>query len=469
MSDLARRVLIVALVLVVSSCGHRIDNAELLLANGEVAGAAGSSGSISAPGARSSAGSAASSGAGEVIDGGASPSSAPRAPGAAASPSPGDAVSAGTATCSTPNESGPISIGSVGNYSGPAGSALAAMAKGLQIWAAWVNGHGGLCGRQVQVIVVDDHSDPAQHRAALQDLVENRHVVAFSNAATLTAEAAIPYIESVRVPVIGTACANEPEFASSMYFLACAHPADLTFGTAKNAALFGPASHRLAITTCRETAACGSQIQDELVNKGGAEEAGMTLVSSSQSSIAQPDYTSECQAAKGSGAEVFGVFLDPASMRRLGRSCSRQGYAPVFTQVAATVDAALPTEPGLGNMLLVAPTFSFVDSSTPAEQEFQEAMASLYGAAPGPTESHGWAHGKLIERAATLAAEATGSITPASLVDALHTLHDETLGGLIVPISYPAGGPGTYPACWFAMRATDGTWSTLNGGQPVCR
>ena len=393
--------------------------------------------------------------------------------GAASSVEPGVTAGAGgavaTAACSTPNETGPIAIGAVGNLSGPAGSALAGTEKGLQVWGSWVNQHGGLCGRQVQVIVVDDHSDPAQYRAALQDLVENRHVVAFSNAATLTAEAGISYIESVRVPVIGSACANEPEFASAMYYLVCAHPADLTYGTAKNAALFGPASHRLAIVTCRESAACGSQIQSTLVAQGGAQRAGMTLVYNAQASIAQPDFTSECQGARAAGGDVFGVFLDPASMRRLGRSCERQGYLPTYTQVAATVDASLPTEPGLGNMLLVSPTFSFVDASTPAEQEFQQAMASLYGSAPGPAESQGWAHGKLIERAATIAAQTSGSITSATLIDALHTLHDETLGGLTVPVTYPAGGPGIYPACWFAMEAVDGNWTTLNAGQPVCR
>ena len=120
-------------------------------------------------------------------------------------------------------------------------------------------------------------------------------------------------------------------------------------------------------------------------------------------------------------------------------------------------------------MLLASPTFSFVDRATPAQQEFQEAWRTLAGDAAGPTEAHGWTNGKLIERAAVIAAQTTGTITSASLIDALHTLEDETLGGLSVPLTFPAGRPGVYPSCWFAMEAKGGTWSTLNDGKPVCK
>lgn len=209
--------------------------------------------------------------------------------------------------------------------------------------------------------------------------------------------------------------------------------------------------------------------EQALGGSGGARAAGVDVVYEGQASIAQPDFTSECQGASGAGAEVLAVFLDPASLRRLGQSCARQGYTPVFSEVAATVTADLPTQTGLGEMLLASPTFSFIDRVTPAQQEFQEAWRTLAGGAAGPTEAHGWTNGKLIERAAVIAAETTGTITSASLIDALHTLEDETLGGLSVPLTFPAGRPGVYPSCWFAMEAKGGTWSTLNDGKPVCK
>jgi branched-chain amino acid transport system substrate-binding protein len=363
----------------------------------------------------------------------------------------------------------PIVIGSVGNYSGPAGSSLRPTALTVQTWAQWINQRGGLCGRRVQVAVVDDHSDPAQYRAALQDLVENRGVVAFINAASLTGAAGIEYLERVRVPAVGGGCAVEAEYRSSMYFLVCAPPADQYYGAARNAVLFGPASKKFGLITCREVEVCGAAARRELLERNGVESAGAELVYEAQASITQPDFTAECRGAANAGAASVSLMLDAASVRRFGQSCARQGYEPVFSQISATVINDTKDYPGLGDLLVALPTFSFASASTPAQQEFQDAMSQLYDGKPGPAEGLGWASAKLLELAATKAVQASGDVTPASLIAALQLMRDETVGGLTIPLSFAPGKPGSYPACWFAVRAKDGTWSTLNDGKPVCR
>ena len=453
------------LVLALAACGHRIDDQGLLRANGGLAG----------PAAQPGSGLGGPVGTDGSDTGGDGPVGAPsggtdggpiEAPGAAGGSTGGTDGDEGT---SATDETGTLTIGSVGNYSGPAGASLAPAAKGLQLWAAWVNDHGGVCGRRVQIVVVDDHSDPAQHRAALQDLVENRHVVSFSNMAATTGDAGVPYIESVRVPVIGTTGALASEFASPMYFLAGARNTDLVYATARTAAVLGPPSHRYGYLSCREVAACGASVDSAMQGPSGATAAGVEVVYQGQASIASPDYTTECQAARSAGAEVISVFLDSASLRRFGRSCQRQGYQPVYSGIAGTIDAGLATQPGFDTILVVVPLFPWVASATPAQREFHDAVAALYGAPADAAVAQGWTYGKMFEKAATIAARTTGTITSASLVDALHTLHDETFGGLTVPLTYPAGRPGTYPSCWFVAQAKDGTWTTGNDGQPMCR
>ena len=459
--------LLTLVLLVCIGCGHRLDTADLVRANG-------SSGSTQA--VRAGDGpttTLVSSGPGGPTSGG-DVASAPGGGGSTAS-TPGvggnDAVTAVAAGGCASNDTSPMLIGAVGNLSGPAGTAGAPVVRGLQLWASWINERGGLCGRQVQIAVVDDHSDPAQFRAALQDLVENRHVLAFSNVGFTTVDAGIPYLESVHVPNIAGCGATANEFASPMFFLGCAPSTHTAYATVQFAAMFGPPSRRLGIITCREVAACGSQVSNQLDGPDGARAAGMQVVYEAQASIAQPDYTSECQGAKAAGADVLAVFLDPASMRRFGRSCLRQDYAPVYSLISGPADSGLASEPGFDktSIIMVSPNFSYIDARTGSQQEFQQAAAAFYTGEVGPNEASGWAGGKMIERAATIAARTTGSITSASLIDALHTLQNETFDGLTVPVGFPSPGPYTYPACSFAVQATAGTWATLNDGQPICR
>lgn len=443
-----------------AACGHRMSGDELLAANGGLSADGPTATSSTVPGGTPAGAVEAPVEAGPVAT---VPSGADRG-----SPSAPGAVSAGSAACSTPGETGSIAVATVGNYSGPAGSSQVGNARAMQVWASMVNSRGGLCGRQVQVIVVDDHSDPAQYRAALQDLVENRHVVAFANAAVLTGDAGISYLESVKVPGIGGSCAVSAEFDSPMYFLPCPRPDEIMHGLVGNAARFGPSSRRFALITCREAQVCGALPRRLLLAEEGAKKAGVTVVYQAEASIAQPDFTAECLGAKSANADTVSVVLDIASLQRFGRSCARQGYFPTYSSLSS-VSFDIKDQPGLSEMLVAAPTFSFVDTSTPAQREFQAAMKQYYGKPPGAQESSGWTSAKLIELAATKAARSKGTITSASMIEALQTLKDETLGGLSVPVTFRSGAPGIYPHCWFAARATKGQWSNLNDGKPLCR
>jgi branched-chain amino acid transport system substrate-binding protein len=61
-----------------------------------------------------------------------------------------------------PSAAGPIKIGTSLSLSGDFSDPGKAVKRGYLLWAAYVNAHGGILGRQVQLKIVDDASSPDQ-------------------------------------------------------------------------------------------------------------------------------------------------------------------------------------------------------------------------------------------------------------------------------------------------------------------
>ena len=62
-----------------------------------------------------------------------------------------------------------------------------------------------------------------------------------------------------------------------------------------------------------------------------APKAGFEFVYQGSGSLAQPDFTAECLAARNAGAQVLVPIMDANSVQRIARSCNSVGYKPVFS------------------------------------------------------------------------------------------------------------------------------------------
>jgi branched-chain amino acid transport system substrate-binding protein len=456
MLSIPRRLLpVLVLALLAAACGSTLSDEEVLSANG-----------ASPAAVRDAIGDAVPTGSDATTA-----SADPTAPTASTAPqggSPGGAPTATTpagAKVGTPGETGPIIIGSVGNYSGPAGAAEAGLPRAVQVWAAAINAKGGLFGRQVRVIVQDDGGDPARYAAAVQDLVENRGVIAFvGQGAGLTAQGGIRYLAQKRIPVIGTECAA-PEWwlASPNNFPQCADAPYQTYSfISAGVKLTGETS--FGFVYCGEASSC-------TVNAPfyrDASPAGARTVYGEQISIAQIDFTANCQAAQRAGAKVMAILADPGTIGRFVRSCDRQGYKPQYLGVSISVTGTTNRLPGLERMALGLPTFPFAGVSTPAIDEFHRAMDAYGTGEAGPSDSQGWAAAKLFELAATRAAAASGSLTPETLIAAMRTVKGETLGGLTVALDFTKETPNNQ-RCAFVMQGDGkGGWIAPFGAGPHC-
>jgi branched-chain amino acid transport system substrate-binding protein len=88
------------------------------------------------------------------------------------------AAVAGAASQKTPGVTGKtITIGATFPYSGPA-SSYAAIAKAEIAYYKWVNAHGGVNGRKIKFITLDDGYNPAKTVPLTKQLVEQDHVFA---------------------------------------------------------------------------------------------------------------------------------------------------------------------------------------------------------------------------------------------------------------------------------------------------
>ena len=93
------------------------------------------------------------------------------------------------------------------------------MQPAVQAWADKVNKTGGIAGRPVLVVVGDDANDPAAQLRLVQEMVEQRSVVAFAGMpAADTQDASVEYLEAKGVPVTGGVLANPAWGTSPIMF-----------------------------------------------------------------------------------------------------------------------------------------------------------------------------------------------------------------------------------------------------------
>jgi branched-chain amino acid transport system substrate-binding protein len=95
-----------------------------------------------------------------------------------------------------------IRVGQTMPYSGPA-SIVGTLGKAHTAYFKMINEQGGVNGRQINLVSLDDGFNPARTLANVRELVENEHVAfLFGSAGTPTNLATVPYITAQRIPLL---------------------------------------------------------------------------------------------------------------------------------------------------------------------------------------------------------------------------------------------------------------------------
>ena len=445
---------VVALCLVVAACGTRVTEESTSTATSlverrvSVAGDGGELGATdgSTTGGTGSSDTGGSTGSGTGGTGGGTGGSTGGSTG-------GGAVRAASGT--------PIVLGAVGTKSGLVGSALENGFRGLAVWERWVNANGGIQGRPVRVIQVDDAADPAKHAAAVRRLILEEGVVAFiGNIAPFTFSAGLPLLEDAGIPAIGGDGGDGAWFRSPIAFPINGQTVSRSRPGAKWALANLP-QRRAAVLYVSEADAprvLASNFVDEWGRGGGqiAMNAGVSL--------ATPDFTGEVVEAKSSGADIMYLVLEKAACNRLFDAMRRQAYSPIIIAPACTVDNALGHKDLTTNRFIGVHAAKPVKGGTPGEEEaiaagrrFDPRLA-LDGAF-----MFGWLAGSLLEEAL---AQPGAEISPAGIIAALERLPATTLGGLTPSQSWPRGEHAEGRCGWISRF--DGTQLVIQTPEPLC-
>jgi branched-chain amino acid transport system substrate-binding protein len=103
----------------------------------------------------------------------------------------------------TNNNQTPITIGASLSLTGDFSGDGPAMKQGYQLWADTVNNNGGLLGRPVRLVILDDKSDPDQAAKNYQTLIHVDHVdLVFGPFSTLLTKQAAPVAQKAGYALI---------------------------------------------------------------------------------------------------------------------------------------------------------------------------------------------------------------------------------------------------------------------------
>ncbi|GAA0616928.1 hypothetical protein GCM10009547_18820 [Sporichthya brevicatena] len=419
---------------------------------------------------------------------GAQPVATPVAGGTAAKPgtttattAPGASTSGGgkssrPATAALKTDNKPLTICSISEMGGPAGAALAQGVNGMQAWVGDVNSRGGVAGHQIRLVVKDSGSDPNVALSHARACVENEGAVAIvGSMAPFTSRGMMGYLQSKGVPAIGGDCGSSAWNDSPVMFNQCPAVATNYWSLAAEAARSGAQNKKFGFLYCQEAQTCAEgkrfMIDEKFVAQNGLE-----LAYSKQFSLTQLDFTSECSAMKSAGVTAVTIVADPSALQRMGQSCSRQGFNPIYVLSYASVYPDTPTKAGLANIRLALPVVPFccVTGADAENETFQRYLTSFQryggGKEPGPAAIIGFTAGLLFERFVLGVAETTPTVSSAALLKAAGGLKKETLGGMVAPITLTPGQKTPDTKCWSVMEARNGgAFTTPYGLTMSCR
>jgi len=351
----------------------------------------------------------------------------------------------------------PVVVASVGTLSGPVGAILLPMVQGSQVWVKSVNARGGVNGHPVNMIVYDDRGDPATHGSQVKEAVEQKGALAFlMNTEPVTGQSAVGYLESKRIPVVGVPGAEPWGEKSPMYFpqktvtrnLYVLHPQEF-------AGLLVPRGiTKWGTLVCVEAPGCKDMAK---VYADEAGRLGFQVVYQGQSTVAQPDFTAECLAARNAGVQALHVNLDESSIQRVATACNRQGFHPVFLMPGGAQTDRMKDVPGLDGAMAASGVFPYFATGTPATDEFQQAMRAFgNGVMRGYAAAEGWVSGKLFERATADLAEPP---TTAGILAGLWKIKNDNLGGLTGNRTFAENQPAANPVCGSVIVIKDKAWT----------
>jgi len=315
-----------------------------------------------------------------------------------------------------------VVIGATVSQSGMLADRAAGYRKGLLLWEQQVNAGGGIAGKPVKLLLVDDASEAISVGKLYARLIEESHPAALLGPyGTAAALMAAPQVEAARRVMINGAAASQSVHKRSPRYVFQAGIPYSAYGIGALEIANAAGLRRIFIIT-----------RDDLVSREMAEAARAAALDMKL----QPgeleihaggttDFGLQITKARAAAAEAWIAFGEPRDAAEMVKSFRRFNYAPQLFFARGAADPLFISLVGQDAETTLAAVEYAPRFKTPGNAEFVKAFAAKWSGTPEATAAEGYA-------AATVLGEALpqAGTDPEKLKVALATSEIPTVLGL---------------------------------------
>ncbi len=352
----------------------------------------------------------------------------------------------------------PVKVALLGTFSGPVASNLPTAKAVVEAWQKYINDKGGLDGHPVDLTVKDTAGVTGTNVTAAKQAISEGAV------AILDFDNDLQWVklaDQAGVPVVSATSTGA--MVSKRTFPVVNSPSAQTLQILQAARTFGP---KFAMAYAAE-APVAAQYAQQMAALG--QTLGVSVAVSAKVSSSQPDYTAFCQSVKASGAQSYFVGLSTEIAKKVTDQCYQQGLRipqVIFGGQTPRSWVSDPAYQGSVTQDVIAP---FFDTDIPGVAKYRDAMEKYLPNLPGSeddasTGAQGWALTQMLE----YAVQHGDGVTRDDIFTGLYTAKDETLNGLIAPVTY-VEGETTHVNCGFLWKIDNNTFAPgPDGTKPTC-
>jgi branched-chain amino acid transport system substrate-binding protein len=346
----------------------------------------------------------------------------------------------------------PIKIAYGASESGPQ-AANGLGAKGVaHAWQEYTNANGGINGHPVQFTVEDTKNSVPGATAAMKGFLADKSYAAVFLTDLVAEGALVDTVKGADVAIISGGGSSDLLWTSVPGVFQNVSGSNYTIKAYVDQAKIGGAK-KFGWAACAEVAVCQENGKKALTyaTTQGMGDAGEQLVSASAT-----DYTAQCLAFIGKGADSIAFNIGYPVGARFATDCLQQGYKGTFSVINSGFDQKAFSK--VNGFKSVGGTQGFPWwASDPQVQAYRDAMKK-YSPDTATTSGNStsiWSSLELFKKALTTAKPAT--IDRASVLAAMYSVKNETLGGLLPqPVTFTQGKPSDRVSCSWLFKYDGG-------------
>lgn len=290
----------------------------------------------------------------------------------------------------------PVVIGAVVPQSGLLAEAAASYVRGLRLWAEQANAAGGLRGRAVDLVLLDDGSDTQRVPALYEALIGERRadllVGPFGSAATLGAAAVAE--RARRVLLNATGIAPGIHRKGTRYVFQVIGPPE-QYGRGVLEIVRREGISRVLVLAPNDPAAraAATRLREQ------SQAAGLAAGAVEPYKPGTSDFGSQIERARKEGVEAWIAFGPANDAAAMAKSLRRHGWAPRLFFAQGAADPAFIGMVGQDAELAMGVSAYEPRAATSGNGEFVQAYARRWNAPPDALAAAGYAAGRLLEQA----------------------------------------------------------------------